>query len=66
MLVVSGLLVALALVLLVAGLVSSAVTAIYLSIAASLAAGGLLALGVRQRRPSADGTRGTGPGVPAP
>lgn len=56
MLVVSGLLVLLALVLLVAGIMTSAVGQIYLSIGASLVAAGLLAVGVRQRRPCAEAT----------
>lgn len=51
MLVVSALFVLLALVLLIAGLVTQAVGQVYLSIGASLVASALLAVGVYQRRP---------------
>jgi hypothetical protein len=55
-LVASGLFILTALVLLIAGLQSAAVGQVYLSIAASLVAAGLLAVGVRQRRPGAGGS----------
>lgn len=53
MLVASGLFILVAVVLLVAGLVTAMVGEVYLSIAASLVAAGLLAAGVQQRRPRA-------------
>lgn len=53
MLVASGLFVVAALVLLIVGLQTAAVGQVYLSIAASLVAAGLLAVGVQQRRPRA-------------
>jgi len=57
-LVASGLFVVAALVLLIVGLQTAAVGQVYLSIAASLVAAGLLAVGVQQRRPRA-GENGT-------
>lgn len=64
MLVVSALFVLLALGLLIAGLATQAVGQVYLSIGASLVAAALLAMGVRQRRPTRAGSEGNEPDPP--